>query len=185
MEKESKFWYKEKIGLIFSEVIGGFFSIAFIKAIFSSFAYFLHEQVIWRKKIHHKKDYRIHARASLRNAQNIYLGENVRITMDCCIWAEQHSKIVFGDNVLVGPGVKMFCGNHGTALCNIPMVYQDRREKDIVIGNDGWIGANSILVSGVKINNGAIVAAGSVVTKEVPENAIVAGIPAKVVKYRL
>lgn len=53
MEKESKFWYKEKIGLIFSEVIGGFFSIAFIKAIFSSFAYFLHEQVIWRKKIHH------------------------------------------------------------------------------------------------------------------------------------
>ena len=138
MEKESKFWYKEKIGLIFSEVIGGFFSIAFIKAIFSSFAYFLHEQVIWRKKIHHKKDYRIHARASLRNAQNIYLGENVRI-----------------------------------------------REKDIVIGNDVWIGANSILVSGVKINNGAIVAAGSVVTKEVPENAIVAGIPAKVVKYRL
>ena len=79
----------------------------------------------------------------------------------------------------------MFCGNHGTALCNIPMVYQDRREKDIVIGNDVWIGANSILVSGVKINNGAIVAAGSVVTKEVPENAIVAGIPAKVVKYRL
>ena len=65
------------------------------------------------------------------------------------------------------------------------MVYQDRREKDIVIGNDVWIGANSILVSGVKINNGAIVAAGSVVTKEVPENAIVAGIPAKVVKYRL
>ena len=50
--------------------------------------------------------------------------------------------------------------------------------------SDLWIGANSILVSGAKINDGAIVAAGSVVTKEVPANAIVAGSPAKVIKYR-
>lgn len=56
-------WYKEKISLIFSEIFGGIFSLSFLKAIFSSFAYFLHEQVIWRKKIHHKGDYRIHARA--------------------------------------------------------------------------------------------------------------------------
>ncbi len=184
MENRHEPWYKEKLGLIFSEIFGGIFSLAFLKAIFSSFAYYLHEQVIWRKKIHHKGDYRIHARASLRNAQNIYLGENVRITMDCCIWAEQHSKIVFGDNVLVGPGVKMFCGNHGTKLCDTPMVYQERREKDIFIGNNVWIGANSILVSGAKINDGAVVAAGSVVTKEVPANAIVAGAPAKVIKFR-
>lgn len=177
-------WYREKASLIFQEVFGGFFSLSFIKAIFSSFAYFLHEQVIWRKQIHHKGSYRIHARASLRNARNIYLGENVRITMDCCIWAEQHSKIIFGDNVLVGPGVKIFCGNHGTKLCDIPMVYQERHEKDIIIGDNVWIGANSILVSGVKINDGAIVAAGSVVTKEVPANAIVAGSPAKIIKYR-
>lgn len=184
MEVKHQPWYKGKINLIFSEIFTGFFSFSFVKAIFSSFAYFLHEQVIWRKRIHHKGNYRIHARASLRNSQNIYLGENVRITMDCCIWAEQHSKIVFGDNVLVGPGVKMFCGNHGIKLCGIPMVYQERSEKDIIIGNDVWIGANSILVSGAKINDGAIVAAGSVVTKEVPANAIVAGSPAKVIKCR-
>ena len=64
------------------------------------------------------------------------------------------------------------------------MVYQERREKDIFIGNNVWIGANSILVSGAKINDGAVVAAGSVVTKEVPANAIVAGAPAKVIKFR-
>ena len=68
--------------------------------------------------------------------------------------------------------------------CDIPMVYQERHEKHIIIGNNVWIGANSILVSGVKINDGAIVAAGSVVTKEVPTNAIVAGSPAKIIKYR-
>ena len=184
MEKKYNPWYKEKMKLIISEILGGIFSLAFIKAILSSFAYYLHEQVIWRKRIHHKGDYRIHARASVRNAQNIYLGNNVRITMDCCIWADEHSKIIFGDNVLVGPGVKMFCSNHGTKLGDIPMVYQQRSEKNITIGDDVWIGANSVLVSGVKIGNGAIVAAGSVVTKDIPCNAIVGGVPAKIIKYR-
>ena len=64
------------------------------------------------------------------------------------------------------------------------MTYQDRVEKDIIVGNDVWIGANSVILSGVKINDGAIVASGSIVTKEVPANAIVGGCPAKVIKYR-
>jgi acetyltransferase-like isoleucine patch superfamily enzyme len=180
-------WFndKEKKKLILSELLGGIFSVALISAIASSFAYFIHESVIWRKRIHHKGSYRIHSRASIRNAQNIYLGENVRITLDCCIWAEKNSKIVFGDNVLVGPGVKMFCGNHGTRLSDTPMVYQDRIEKDIIIGNDVWIGANSILLSGTKINDGAVVAAGSIVTKEVKKNTIVGGNPAKLLRYRI
>jgi acetyltransferase-like isoleucine patch superfamily enzyme len=55
---------------------------------------------------------------------------------------------------------------------------------DIIIENDVWIGAKSTIMSGVKIGNGAIIAAGSVVTKDVPPYAIVAGNPAKVVKYR-
>lgn len=179
-------WYndKGKKKLILSEILNGIFSVTFLKAIASSFAYFIHENVIWRKRIHHKGSFRIHSRTSIRNAQNVYLGENVRITMDCCIWAEKNSKIIFGDNVLVGPGVKMFCGNHGTKLCEIPMVHQDRIEMDIIIGNDVWIGANSVLLSGVKINDGAVVAAGSIVTKEVPANAVVGGNPAKVIKYR-
>lgn len=177
-------WYKGKLGSILTEIITCILSISFLKALISSFSYYLHEQVLWRKQIHKKGDFRIHARASLRNAQNIYLGENVRITMDCCIWAEQNSKITFGDNVLVGPGVKIFCGNHGTKRNGTPMVFQERSEKDIIIGNDVWIGANSIIVSGAKINDGAIIAAGSVVTKEIPAYAIAAGSPAKVIKYR-
>ncbi|MEY0719389.1 CatB-related O-acetyltransferase [Providencia alcalifaciens] len=52
------------------------------------------------------------------------------------------------------------------------------------IGNDVWIGVNSIILDGVKIGNGAIIAAGSVVTKDIPDYAIVGGIPAKIIKYR-
>lgn len=178
-------WYKGKIGSLFLEVLNGFFSLSFLKAIISSFLYYIHEHVSWRRKLKNTgKHIRIHSRASIRNAQNIYMGNNVRITMDCCIWAEENSKIFFGNDVLVGPGVKMFCGNHGSILNGIAMTYQDRKEADIIIGDDVWIGANSVIVSGVTISNGSIIAAGSVVTKNVPSNAIVGGVPAKFIKYR-
>ncbi|HHX68488.1 MAG TPA: acyltransferase [Gallicola sp.] len=184
MQNNIKPWYNGKIREMFLEIVFSVFSFSFIKAISSSFAYYIHENVLWRKKINHLGTYRIHARASIRNAQNIYLGNDVRITMDCCIWAEKNSKIVFGDNVLVGPGVKIFSGNHGTELKGIAMTYQERVEKDIVIGNDVWIGANSVILSGVTIEDGAIIAAGCCVTKDVPRNAIVGGVPGKVIKYR-
>lgn len=56
--------------------------------------------------------------------------------------------------------------------------------KTTIIGGDVWIGAKSIVMDGVRIGNGAIVAAGSVVTKDVPPYAVVGGVPAKVIKYR-
>lgn len=182
--KKTQPWYKGKVKEIILEIASSLFSLVLFKALLSSFGYYLHENVLWRKKIHHKNSYRIHSRTSIRNAQNIYLGENVRITMDCCIWAEKNSKIIFGDNVLVGPGVKMFCGNHGTELNGIPITFQDRNEADIIIGDDVWIGANSIITSGVIIGSGVVVAAGSVITKNVPENKIVGGVPAKIIKER-
>lgn len=178
-------WHKGKIGELLKEVFFGIFSMAFFMAVFSGFAYFIHEHVIWRKQLRSKgKNLRIHSRTSIRNAQNISVGNNVRITMDCCIWAEKNSFIKFGNNVLVGPGVKMFCGNHGTKLNGIPMINQERVEANITIGNDVWIGANSVITSGVTINDGSIVAAGSVVTKDVPLNTIVGGVPAKKIKNR-
>lgn len=183
--KQDETWYRGKIGQVLVEIVLGLFSLSFIKAIFSGFAYYIHEHVTWRRVLKNKgNNIRIHSRTSIRNAQNISMGNNVRITMNCCIWAEKNSKIVFGDNVLVGPGVKMFSGNHGTELNNIPMVFQDRKEADIIIGNDVWIGANSVITSGVAIGDGAIVAAGSVVTKNVLKYHIVGGVPAKMIKER-
>ncbi len=60
-----------------------------------------------------------------------------------------------------------------------------KTKGDVVIGNDVWIGTNAIILSGVNIGDGAIVAAGSVVTKNVPAYAIVGGVPAEVIKYRI
>ena len=178
-------WYKGKIYNLAEEILAGIFSFAFFKAIFSSFAYFIHEHVTWRRKLKNKgKHVRIHSRTSIRNAQNIAVGNNVRITMDCCIWAEKNSKIKIGDHVLLGPGVKIFSGNHGTELNNVPMSFQKRWEADVTIGNDVWIGANSVVTSGVSIANGAVVAAGSVVTKNVDSNTIVGGVPAELIKKR-
>jgi acetyltransferase-like isoleucine patch superfamily enzyme len=184
MGNQQNSWKKGKTKDMIAEVLCGIFSLSFLKAIFSNFAYYIHEHVTWRRKINHKGDFRVHAKTSVRNAQNIYLGHNVRITINCCIWAEENTKIIFGDNVLVGPGVKMFCGNHGTVRNGVPMTYQERIEKDIIIGNDVWIGANSVITSGVKIGEGAVVAAGSVVTKDVDDYTVVGGVPAKFIKQR-
>lgn len=161
-------WYKGKIGNLLSEIIRGVISLSFLKAIATSFSYYINEHVTWCRKLKNKgKHIRIHSRASIRNAQNITMGNNVRITMDCCKWAEQNSKIIVGNDVLVGHGVKMFCGNHGTVLKGLPMSYQERKEADKTIGNDVWIGANSVIISGVSVANGAIITSGSVVTKNV------------------
>jgi acetyltransferase-like isoleucine patch superfamily enzyme len=180
--KESK-WYSGKTLVLVGEVITCVFSLALFKALASSFAYYLHEHVLWRKRIHINGHARIHSRASIRNAHNVYLGDNVRITMDCCIWAGEGAKITIGDNVLIGPGVKLNGANHGTAR-GTPMVFQDRKGGDITIGEDVWIGSNAVILAGVSIGNGAIVGAGAVVTKDVPEFALVAGVPAKLVKTR-
>ncbi|OFW63503.1 MAG: hypothetical protein A2Z35_06610 [Actinobacteria bacterium RBG_19FT_COMBO_36_27] len=126
---------------------------------------------------------RIHPTASLRCGENISLGLNSHINQYCCIWASKNSKIVLGDNLLMGPGVKIFSSNHGTKV-GIPMNIQTPIEKDINIGNDVWLGANSVVVAGVTIGDGAIIAAGSVVTKDVPAYTIVGGIPAKPIKKR-
>ena len=57
-------------------------------------------------------------------------------------------------------------------------------EKDIIVGNDVWLGAGSIILAGVKVGDGSVVAAGSVVSKDVPDFTIVAGVTAKAIKKR-
>lgn len=86
---------------------------------------------------------------------------------------------------MMGPDVMIFHGDHEMSRRDIPMRLQgDSVSKPVVIGDDVWIGARSIILKGVHIGKGAVIAAGAVVTKDVPEYAIVGGVPAKVIKYR-
>lgn len=179
--KETQLSSKEKISIMLKSI----FSIEFPKSIFSSFAHYLFEHVYWKTQINHKKIYRIHPKTSVRNAHNIFLGRDVRITLNCIIWAGNNSTIHLGDNVLIGPGVQIHATNHGYALNNTPMTYQQRSEKNILIGNDVWIGGNSVITAGTTLANGIIVAAGSTVTKSFhEENIIIGGVPAKKISER-
>lgn len=165
------------------EVIRYFFSLKAVKAFLDLVGWYVHDHIAPKAKMRIAGNPRIHPTASLRCGENISLGKNFHIKQYCCIWASKNSRIVLGDNLLMGPGVKIFSSNHSSKI-GLPMNIQPHVEKDIIIGNDVWLGANSVVVAGVKIGVGAIVAAGSVVTKDVPEYTIVGGIPAKPIKKR-
>lgn len=92
--------------------------------------------------------------------------------------------LTIGENVMMGPDVMILTTNHVFDNIDIPMIEQGYEKKYVVIGNDVWIGARVIILPGIIINDGAILAAGSVVTKNVPERAIVGGNPARILKYR-
>lgn len=121
--------------------------------------------------------------ASLANPQNIFIGNNVHINRNCYIWAGKKSKIQIGDDFVCGPGVFIASGNHGSKK-NQLIRQQEGVERDVIIGADVWLGAYVIVLPGVQIGEGAIVGAGSVVTKDVPPYTIVAGVPAKQIGQR-
>lgn len=166
------------------EVLRYMFSFSLLKSWAMSYAYYIHEHVSWRMQINAKKGIRVHPTASIRNAKNIYIGENSHINMNCSVWPGEDSKIILGDNLLMGPGCSLQAANHGTYK-DSPMTFQDRIQKDIVIGNDCWLGSNVTIVAGVTIPDGCIVAAGAVVTKSFTEPyVILGGVPAKIIGNR-
>ncbi|NOZ22684.1 MAG: acyltransferase [Planctomycetes bacterium] len=154
-----------------------------IRSYLSMFGYYIHDHVAPRARMHQGRNVRIHPTASFRCGENIWLGENSHVNQYCCVWASPKSRIVIGDNVLMGPGARIFSSNHDTDL-DMPMNVQPWIEKDIAIGNDVWVGSNSVIVAGVKIGDGAIIGAGAVVTRDIPPYAIVGGIPARSIGKR-
>ncbi|MCH5202791.1 MAG: sugar O-acetyltransferase [Oscillospiraceae bacterium] len=109
--------------------------------------------------------------------KNIKVGKGVFINSSCHF--QDQGGITIGDNCQIGHCVTIATLNH-------PLNPERRKNtvpKPVVIGENVWIGSNSIVLSGVTIGNNAVVGAGSVVTKNVPGNAVVVGNPAKVIKY--
>jgi len=108
---------------------------------------------------------------------NITVGKNVFINA-CCKFQDQGG-IEIGDNVLIGHSVIITTLNHDFNPENRDSMYA----KKVKIGSNVWIGSGANILPGVTIGSGAIIGAASVVTKNVPHNAIVAGNPAKIIKY--
>ena len=114
---------------------------------------------------------------------DLTVGNNVRLgkylILNCA------APIFIGNNVMIGPGVVITTLNHGYTDLTIPMRSNKEEIKPIVIEDDIWIGAHSIILPGVKIGKGAIIAAGAVVTRDVEQYSIVGGVPAKKIKSRM
>lgn len=108
--------------------------------------------------------------------QNIKVGKNVFINTGCRF--QDQGGIVLGDGCLVGHNVVLATLNHDEDPAKRHILHP----APIVLGKNVWVGANATVVPGVTIGDGAIVAAGAVVTKDVPPNTVVGGVPARVIK---
>ncbi len=117
------------------------------------------------------------------NAHNIMIGNNSSINGGM-LFAGKNSKIIIGDNCLISYNVHIRTRTHKYENKNELILKQGEDEKDIIIGNDVWIGYGAQIMPGVKLGDGCVVGAGAVVTKNVEPYKVVAGVPARVIKER-
>ncbi len=113
----------------------------------------------------------------------VRIGNNCSINPFSVIYG--HMGVKIGDNVMIANKVTIVAANHGFTDLTIEMKKQSIVGKGIIIEDDVWIGANVTILDGVKLKKGCIVAAGSVVNKDVEAYAIVGGVPARHIKNRM
>ena len=116
------------------------------------------------------------------NEGSLSIGNNCGVSTNIQ-FGSANGKITIGNDVMIASNVVMRAANHGIGK-EQKMYMQTYDEGQIMIEDDVWIGANVIILKNVKISKGAVIGAGSVVTKDVPSYAIAAGNPAKVLRYR-
>lgn len=121
----------------------------------------------------------------LGNPANIIISNNVHIQPLCKLFAEG-AEIEIGEGSILAHEIQIFTRNHMYDTDDLKLIPYDERYicKSVRIGKFVWIASNVLIMPGVTIHDGAVVAAGAVVTKDVPECAVVGGNPAKVIKYR-
>ena len=110
----------------------------------------------------------------------ISIGSGSGLGVNCSV----HGPLRIGDNVMMGPEVTILTHTHNIERTDIPMGLQGVRVAEVVVGNDVWIGMRVVIMPGVKVGNGAVLGSCAVVTKDVPDFAVVGGVPAKIIKYR-
>jgi acetyltransferase-like isoleucine patch superfamily enzyme len=114
--------------------------------------------------------------------QRLKIGDHVNINRDCFISAA--GGVTIGDWVLIGPRVLIYSQNHVFDHVTVPISMAPDDRGPVLIGSDVWIGAGAMVMPSVKIGDGAVIAAGSVVTRNVEPRSVVAGVPARHLRYR-
>lgn len=111
--------------------------------------------------------------------RNIHLGDNFYANYDCVILDVCEVRI--GNNCMLGPRVTITAATH--PLDSATRISGVESGKPVTIGDNVWIGAHAVINPGVTIGNNVVVASGAVVTRNVPDNVLVAGVPAEVKKH--
>lgn len=129
----------------------------------------------------HDGNLQISRRCFIERPNQVKFGKNVFVNKFCQFHSgNSNSRIDIGDNVWIGMDVSFICSTHIIGSDN--QRAGKRIYKDIIVGEGTWIGARSTILPCVIIGEGCVIAAGSVVTKDVPSNTIYGGIPAKFIK---
>lgn len=112
----------------------------------------------------------------------LVVGDRSSIASDCFIGCSGEIRI--GHDVMLGPAVRVYSENHVFARVDLTIKEQGVERGVTVIEDDCWIGSASIVLAGVRIGAGSVVAGGSVVTKDIPAGSVAAGNPARVIRSR-
>lgn len=146
--------------------------------------YYRYSHVRERRDLKLGKGTGIAPNVSFRNGRRITMGKGCHIGERCYLWAgDSTGQIILGDFVSLAPEVFITASDY-QFVAGRPFRDQPKRERDIRIGNDVWLGARVVVTAGVTIGDGCIVGAGAVVTKDLPPGSIAVGVPAKVVGRR-
>ena len=121
---------------------------------------------------------------SLASPENVSIGKRVSVGPENRLWASPRARLVIEDDVLLGPNVTIVTSNYGMADRDRPVHDQAWIESDVRIERGAWLGANVVVLPAVTIGEGAVIAAGAVVTHSIPAFAVAGGVPAKILKYR-
>ncbi|MEQ3633715.1 DapH/DapD/GlmU-related protein [Thalassolituus sp.] len=146
--------------------------------IFGYGRWFIYKYIL-RLKIGHKCIFKPGVDIPVDGFRNITIGDvsyiNKGVRFDC-----KEASITIGSRVLVGSFTSFHTGSHAIELDENGL--RPFTCKPIVVEDEVWLGANVVVLSGITIGRGAVVAAGSVVTKDIPPNTLMAGVPAKIIR---
>jgi acetyltransferase-like isoleucine patch superfamily enzyme len=126
---------------------------------------------------------RLGPRARIFNPANVIVGSNCFIGNEARLYA-WNDRITIGNNVLIAAEVLITTRNHGFEDTKVAMADQGYRNAPVTIEDDVWIGFRSIILAGVTVGRGSILAANTVVTKDVEPYSIVGGVPARLIRKR-
>lgn len=114
----------------------------------------------------------------------IDIGDRVAFNTNVHVNASLGKRIRIGNDVLIGPNVVLRSADHRFERIDVPIRNQGHVAGEILIEDDVWIGANVVIVSGVRVGRGAVLAAGAIVTSDVAPLTVVGGVPARLIKSR-